>query len=164
MIDIIIPIGEGQRNYAKEDFERVDIDAIEIVSTLHPKGNDGGKCKNLETAKQFVTTDLVCLCDSDIIIPDDIQNILNRCKTFLGNRPEIDGVAVDTKGHNKIDLEHIDKQEKYRHVCCAFLVIRNSVYRRIDFTFTGTCVCTNFNRDAKICYLDYTTHLTEVKR
>jgi hypothetical protein len=161
MITIIIPIGEGQRNYAKEGFEKIGIYAIEIKGSLHEKGNDKGKCENLERAKAFVFYEYVLLCDSDVLIQDDAQDLLDRCERVLENRPEIDGVAVDTKECTEFYLKSFEKQG---HINCAFILMRSAKFKETNFTFTGMCACMNFNRGNRLIYIDYTTHLSEVER
>jgi hypothetical protein len=159
---VIIPIGEGQRNYAAEGFKKIGIAAIEVKGPLQTV--DRGKCKNLERAKALIETEYVLCCDSDVLIQDDAQDLLDRCERVLADRPEIDGVAVDTKGYMEDQLRNIDKHEINRHINCAFVLMRSAKFKETNFTFTGMCACMNFNRGNRLIYIDYTTHLSEVER
>jgi hypothetical protein len=160
---IIIPIGKGQSMLCLDSLQTQNInkEIIPVVGELEVV-KDRGKCLNMEKAKEYAIREYILLCDSDVDVSP--ENIVLRCMLFLNNNPQWDGVAVDTKGYTDQQLETIDKQEKNRHINCAFILMRSEAFKKIDFTFTEMCICMNFNQQSKICYLDYTTHLKEIPR
>jgi hypothetical protein len=162
MITIVIPLGEGQLPLCEESLKKQTIkcEIIKEISKIETV-KDIGKCRNLENVKKKINTKYVCICDSDVNVK--YKDILERCINFLEENILIEGVCVDTKELKDYQFEIYKKNE--HKVNCAFIVIKSNLYKKIDFTYiTGKCSCMNFNRDAKICYLDYTTHLKEIPR
>lgn len=156
MMTILIPLGPGMEPHPKTlaSIEEQTI-PCEVLKHTSPMVETGERLRDKRSNEMVnrnallpkASTPYAAYVDSDVVFssPHDIED----CCKFLDAHPDIDAVALDTKGQD------VRRQEKYNHVVVACMVIRTAVWAGYTWVaFWSQCGCIDANKKFRICYLD----------
>jgi hypothetical protein len=152
MINILVPLADG-RKLSSNTIKSIAMQTNEcnIIAISRPEGGRDGflqaQCYNMNLLKKYASEPYTFYMDNDVILSSPID--IACCMGFLIHNEEFDAVALDTKGGN------IRKREAMGHVVTAAFMVRSSFLQNYTFCTDGThCQCIDFNKKAKITYLD----------
>jgi hypothetical protein len=100
--------------------------------------------------------------DNDVYFTD--SNQVETAIEFLSENPNIDAVALDTKGGN------LKKRAQQKHVVIACFFVRTDKLDKYTFSAAADpdyprqlrcCPCIDFNKKMRVVYLD-NVHLNEI--